>query len=171
MLHGGVVHFRGPGVEHVSGTDLVDELRRVISMRRVLHRVEVIEVPEELVESVNRRQKLVSIPEVVLAELTDDVTHRLEDRGDRGGFGGESQVSACLTHGGEAGPDRKLTRDEVCSTGRTARLGVIVGEEHPLRGQAIEVGSAPRHDAAVVCADVEPADVVCHHEDDVRFAR
>ena len=44
-------------------------------MARVFHRVEVIEVAEELVEAVDRGQELVAIAEVVLAELARGVAH------------------------------------------------------------------------------------------------
>ena len=44
-------------------------------MRRVLHRVEVVEVAEELVEAVHGRQELVEVAEVVLAELAGGVAH------------------------------------------------------------------------------------------------
>jgi hypothetical protein len=36
--------------------------------------------------------------------------------------------------------DGQLAGDEVCTTRRAARLGVIVGEHHALRGQPVEVG-------------------------------
>jgi hypothetical protein len=42
---------------------------RIIRILRFLFRVEVIEVAEELVEAVHRRQMFVAIAEVVLAEL------------------------------------------------------------------------------------------------------
>ena len=51
-------------------------------MGRVLHRVQVIEVAEELVEAVDGRQELVAVAQVVLAELTRGVAHRLQDRRD-----------------------------------------------------------------------------------------
>ena len=42
---------------------------RVVGVLRVLLGVQVVEVPEELVEAVHGRQELVPVPEVVLAEL------------------------------------------------------------------------------------------------------
>ena len=62
-------------MNHVARADLVQQLLRVIGVRRIFHRVEVIEVAEELVEAVNGRQELVEIAEVVLAELARDVAH------------------------------------------------------------------------------------------------
>ena len=60
-------------------------------------------------------------------------------------------------------PVMKLARP-----GRAARLGVVVGEAHALGGELVEVRRPAGHDALVVGADVEPADVVAHDDDDVR---
>ena len=73
---GRVVLVGRPAVEHVARADLVLQLLRVVRMRRVLHRVEVVEVAEELVEAVHRGQVLVAVAEVVLAELAGGVAHR-----------------------------------------------------------------------------------------------
>ena len=47
-------------------------------MGRVFHRVEMIEVAEELIEAVDGRQELVEVAQVVLAELAGGISHRLE---------------------------------------------------------------------------------------------
>ena len=44
---------RSPSMDHVARPDLVQERLRVVAMGRILHRVEVIEVAEELVEAVH----------------------------------------------------------------------------------------------------------------------
>ena len=67
------------------------------------------------------------------------------------------------------GADRQLAGDEVGATRRAARLGVIVGEPHALGGKLVEVRRPARHDALVIGADVEPADVVAHDDDDIRW--
>ena len=59
-------------------------------MRGVFHRVEVIEIAEELVEAVDRGQELVAVAQVVLAELAGGVALRLERGGDGAGFGRQS---------------------------------------------------------------------------------
>ena len=86
-----------------------------------------------------------------------------------GAWAGMPTVGTRLADGGQAGADRQLAGDEVGTAGRAARLGVVVGEEHALGGQPVEVRRPPGHDAAVVGADVEPADVVAHDEHDVRL--
>ena len=156
-------------VEHVARTDLVLELRRVVGVSGILHRVQVIEVAEELVEAVDGRQVLVAIAEVVLAELAGGVAHRLERGRDRRRLVRNADRGARLADRRQAGADRELAGDEVRAPGGAARLGVVVGEQHPFGGQLVEVRRPAGHDAAVVGADVEPADVVTHDEEDVRL--
>ena len=52
-------------------------------MLRLLLGVQVVEVAEELVEAVRRRQVLVAVAEVVLPELARRVAERLQQLGDR----------------------------------------------------------------------------------------
>ena len=139
-------------------------------MERVLHRVEVIEVAEELIEAVHRRQDTRCgrrdgscrtgrwrSPALLSTVAMVGACGRHADRG------------AGLADGGQAGADRQLAGDEVGAAGGAARLGVVVGEEHAFGGELVEVRRLARHHAAVVGADVEPADVVAHDEEDVRF--
>ena len=135
----------------------------------VRHRVEVVEVAEELVEAVHRRQELVEVAEVVLAELAGRVALRLQGGGDRRGLGRHADVGAGLADGGHAGADRQLAGDEVGAAGGAARLRVVVGEQHAFGGELVEVRRLSRHDAAAVGADVEPADIVAHDDEDVRL--
>ena len=137
-------------------------------MAGVLHRVEVIEVAEELVEAVHRRQELVLVAEVVLAELAGGVAHALEGGRDGGGLGRKAGRRAGLADGRHAGADRQLAGDEVGAPRRAACLGIVVGEQHALGGDLVEVRRAARHHAAVIGADVPDADVVAHDDDDVR---
>ena len=73
-------------VDHVARADLVQQLLRVAGVRGVFHRVEVIQVAEELVEAVDGGQELVEVAEVVLAELARGVAQVLERGGDRAGL-------------------------------------------------------------------------------------
>ena len=165
--HGGVVHVRGPGMDHVPRAHRGLERGRVVAMARVLHRVEVIEVAEELVEAVHRGQELVQIAQVVLPELAGRVAHGLERCGDGRRLRGHADRRAGLADGGHPRADWQLAGDEVRPPRRAARLGVVVGEAHPLGREPVEVGCPPPHDALVVGADIEPADVVTHDHDDI----
>ena len=140
---------------------------RVSRMAMVFHRVEVIEVAEELVEAVHRRQELVQVAQVVLAELPGGVAHRLQRGGDRRRLRRHADRRARLADRREAGADRQLAGDEVGAARGAARFGVVVGEAHAFGREPVEVRRAHRHDALVVGADVRPADVVAHDHDDV----
>ena len=67
---------RGPNFALNSGS------LRIVGILRLLLRVQVVEVAEELVEPVHGGQELVAVAEVVLAELAGRVAERLEQIGD-----------------------------------------------------------------------------------------
>ena len=113
------------------------------------------------------RQEFVLIAKVVLAELAGGVAQSFERGGNRYGLRGYADGCAGLTDRGHAGADRQLAGDEVGAACRAARLGVVIGEQHALGGELVEVRRAARHHAAVVGADVPHADVVAHDDDDV----
>ena len=112
-------------------------------MRRVFHRVEVIEVAEELVEAVDGRQELVPVAQMVLAELAGGVALRFERGGNRDSLGWKAGLGTRLADRGHAGADGQLAGDEVGAPRRAARFRVVVGEEHAFLGQLVEVGVLP----------------------------
>jgi hypothetical protein len=88
-LFGGIVAVGGPGVEDPARREFAAKrgeiaCARIVRVLRVFLRVEVIEVAEELVEAVHRRQESIQIAEVVLAELASRVAEWLEQLRDRG---------------------------------------------------------------------------------------
>ena len=167
-LHRRIVAVGRPGMDHVAGTDFGQQRLRVVAVGRVFHRVEVIEVAIELIEAVHGRQELVEVAEVVLAELAGGVAHGFQRRRDGRRLRRHADRGAGLADRGKAGADRQFAGDEVGASCRAARLGVVVGEAHAFGGELVEVWRPARHDALVVGADVEPADVIAHDEDDVR---
>src|SRR6185369_3834306 len=74
------------------------QLLRVVWMTGVFHCIQVIEISEEFIEPVNRRQKLVFVAKVVLAELTGGVAHSLECSGDRHRLSRQTDGCAGLTN-------------------------------------------------------------------------
>ena len=133
----------------------------------IRHGVEVVEIAEELIEAVQRRQELVEVAEVVLAELAGGIALRLERGGNGASLGRHADVGAGLADGRQPRAQGDLAGDEGGPARRAAGFGVVVGEQHALRGQLVEVRRLAGHHAAVVGADVEPADVVAHDEHDV----
>ena len=77
-------------LEHAARAPLGLERRvlRVVGQLRLFLGVEVVEVAEELVEAVDRRQRLVAVADVVLAELAGRVAEALEQPADRTGRAG-----------------------------------------------------------------------------------
>src|SRR3954452_22803394 len=105
-----------------------------------------IQIPEELIEAVNRRQELVAVTQVVLAELARGLAYRLEHGCNGRGFIWNAERRAGLADRGEAGADGQLAGDEVRAPGRATRLRVVVSEPHALRSQPIQVGRPTGHD-------------------------
>jgi hypothetical protein len=127
----------------------------------------VVQVAEELVEAVQGRQVLVSVAEVVLAELAGRVAERLEQLGDGRVLGLQADRRRWDPHLGEAGAEHALAGDERRPPGRAALLAVGVGEPHPLVGDPVDVGRAVAHQAVAVAAQVGDADVVTPDDQDV----
>ncbi len=128
-----------------------------------------IQIAEEFVEAVDRRQILVQVAEVVLAELAGGVALCFERGGERAGFFRDADIGTGLADGGEARTEWNFAGDEVRATCRATGFGVIVGEHHSFGGQLVEVWRFAGHDALVIGADVKPTHVVAHDDDNVGF--
>ena len=55
--HRGVIVVSGPAMHHVARADYVQQVLRIVRMCRVFHRIEVIQIAEELVEAVDGGQE------------------------------------------------------------------------------------------------------------------
>ncbi len=66
---------------------------------------------------------------------------------------------------------QRLPGDERRAPGGAGLLRVVVGEDRAFLGDAVDVGRAIAHHAAVVGADVPVADVVAEDDEDVGFCR
>ena len=87
----------GVAVDHTARTESFTEVREILLVRVVTQLglffgIEVVQVAEELVEAVVRRQELVAISEVVLAELCGGVTLRFEGASDRRVFTAHAEI-------------------------------------------------------------------------------
>src|SRR5215467_1227159 len=71
-------------MEHTARPELLLEfwILGIVGKFRFLFRIQVIQVAEELVETMHGRQVFIPIAEMVLAELTGGVPERLEGFGD-----------------------------------------------------------------------------------------
>ena len=145
-------------------------LGRIVLVLGFLLRVEVVQVAEELVEAVHRRQELVPVAEVVLAELARGVPLRLERRGDGGVLGAQADVGAGEADLGETGSIRVLSGDERRPAGRAALLAVVVGEADTFGCDAVDVGSPISHQPIAVATQIADPDVVTPDDQDVGLA-
>jgi hypothetical protein len=168
-IDGGIVDVRRDAMQNVARPDLVLQVLRIVRMEGIFHRIQMVEIAPELVEAMQGRQIFVAIAEMVLAELARGVAHRLEHRCDRRRLRRHADGRPRLPHRGEARAHRQLPGDEIGAARGAARLGVIVGEERAVRCQLVEIGRPTRHHAAVIGADIEPADIVAHDEKNVRL--
>ena len=106
-----------PAAKHPTRPEALLEVREVLGVRivrvlRLLLGVQVVEVAEELVEAVARRQVLVAIPEVILPELAGRVAERLQELRDRRVPGLEPGLGTRQPHLAQPRPVRALARDE-----------------------------------------------------------
>ena len=127
-----------------------------------------VEIAVKLVKTVHRRQKLIAVAQVVFAKLAGAVTERLKDFGQGGVLFLEPQRRAGNADGSHAGANRVLTSNERRTPGGTARVRVVIGEQHALLGDAIDVRRVAHH-AVRVGADVPHADVVAKNNKDIGF--
>ena len=111
----------------------------------------------------------VAVTDMVLAELAGRITEVLQKLRNRWVLSAETLHRAGEADLSQAGADRLLAGDEGGAASGATLLAVEVGEHRALSGDPIDVRGAIPHDAVVVAADVEPADVVAHDEQDVRM--
>ena len=138
--------------------------RRIVAQLRFLLGIQVVEVAEELVEAVHRRQVLVLVAEVVFAELASGITERLKKIGDAGIFGPHAQRGTRDPDLAQAGAKYALPRDECRSACRAALLAVVVRKDHALVGDPIDVGRSVSHHPFREATQVRLADIVAPYD-------
>ena len=141
--------------------------RRVLRIVRIVGfflGIEVVEVSEELIESVHGGQMLIAIAEVVLAELAGGIAETLHEIPNRRILEAETKRRARRADLGEACTDRRLARNKGGASGSATLLPIEIREHRAFFGDAIDVRCLVTHDAVVVATGVEPANVVGHDE-------
>ncbi len=107
---------------------------------------------------------------MILAEFRGRVTEMFQQPSEGRHLFADADRVVGQTHHMQTGSDRKLAGDERRSTRGAAGLGVIVGEAHAFRGDAVDIGRIAAHHAVVVAAQVRPTQVVGHDHQDIRFS-
>jgi hypothetical protein len=91
---------------------------------------------------VNRRQELVAVAEMVLAELPGRIAERLEQLGERRVLVRKAFLRAGQPDLEQAGAHRALPGDEGGAAGGAGLLAVVVREDRAFVGDAVDVGCA-----------------------------
>ena len=171
-IDGRIVLVGGLGLEHAARAELgaVGRVLRIVGQFRLFLGVEMVEVAEELVEPVDRRQRLVAVADVVLAELARGVAEVLEQAADGGIELAHAHRRAREAHLGKAGANAMLAGEERRAAGGARLLAVVVEEPDALSRDAVDVGRFVAHQPVAVGADVGDADVVAEDDEDVGLA-
>src|SRR5262245_19353303 len=174
LVHRRVIGVGGLAVHYAARTEPFAKVRKVLRVRviwqfRLFLGVQVVEVAEELVETVDRRQIFVAVAEVVLAHLAGRISQWLQELGDGRVFLVETNRSGRQTDFGQPGAQSVLAGDERGSPGRAALLAVAVGEAHTLLRDAVDIGRAIPHQPVAIATEVGDADVVPPDDDDIWF--
>ena len=125
----------------------IGRVLRIVRQLRLFLGVEVIEVAEELVEAVHRRQRFVAVADVVLAELAGGVAEVLEQAADRGIELAHAHRRAGEADLGQSGANAVLTGEERRAAGGARLLAVVVQELDALAGDAVDVRRLVAHQA------------------------
>jgi hypothetical protein len=164
-----------PAVQHPAGAEVLAEVGEVlrcwiVPQLRFLFGIQVIEVAEELIETVHRRQMLIPVAQMVLAELAGGVAMRLEQLGDGRVLGTHPHGGARQAHLAQPRAEHALAHNEGGATRRAALLAVAIGKEHAFVGDAVYVGRLVAHHAPAVAAEVPVTDVISPDDQNVGFS-
>ena len=146
-IDGLVVHPRPCSPARRAGRTWLSERRvfRIVRQLRLLLGVQVVEVAVELIEAVDRRQELVAVAEMVLAELAGRVAERLQQFGD-------GRVCPCASRA--ANPARRpLVGRCAIRTGPVINDGATGGAALLRRSTSVNISAFFRHAVDVGCLD------------------
>ena len=148
-IDGGIVVVGRLALEHAARAELgeIGRVLRIVRQLRLFLGVEMIEVAEELVEAVHRRQRFVAVADVVLAELARGVAEVLEQAADRGIELAHAHRRAGEADLAQAGADDVLAGEERRAAGGARLLAVVMKELDAFVGDAIDVRRLVAHQA------------------------
>src|SRR5262249_16005622 len=133
--------------------------RRLVDVQEayLLHGIDVIEVPPELLEAVRGGKCIGMIAEVVLAELSCRVTEIDQDLCKAWRGGSEVRRTERALRRNHTCAHRSHASNEGVASRRAARLGVVGHEPPALLGDAIDIWCFTHHQALVIAAWLHPA--------------
>ena len=128
-----------------------------------------IEIAEELIESMGGGQIPVFITEMVFAELAGGVAQGFKQLGDGDILGLKADIGARHTDFGQTGAVRALPGDKGRPAGRTTLLAVVIRKAHPFAGDPVDVGRAVAHQTVGVTTQVGDTDIIAPDDENVGF--
>ncbi|MNE72714.1 hypothetical protein D3C80_1686790 [compost metagenome] len=158
-------------MDHPARAVLLPEFRvfRVVVGFRLFLGVHVVEVAEELVETMVGRQMPVAITQVILAKLAGGIALLFHHITDRRCPVRNAMLGARHSDRQQAGAEGVLAQREGRAAGGAGLLAIGVGEQCAFPCDAVDVGGLVAHHPLVVGADIEHADIVTKDHQDVRF--
>src|SRR5262245_5337011 len=166
-----VVLVNCPAFQHPARTEFFATvgILWIVRILRLLLGVQMVQVAEEFVETVHRRQVFVTVAKVVLAELPGRVAEMLEELRDARILETEPKLCARKADLGETGSDRRLSGDEGGAPCGAALLAIEVGKHRAFSSDAGEVWRTIAHDALGIGTELKPTYVVRHDEENIRL--
>jgi hypothetical protein len=116
-----------------------------------------------------RRQIIVLVAKMILAELPGSVTKRLQRLSYRDVSLLKTNRRTQRANLREPRPYRRLPGDKRRSSGGAAILCIVVGEGHPFFTDAVNVGGRIADQSMRIAADVRLSDVIAEDDEDVWF--
>src|SRR5262245_12421304 len=104
---------------------------------------------------------------MILADLGSGIPLRLEQIGDRRIFFLHTRLGSGHANLRQPRSHAVLAGDKRGATGGAALLTVVVGEDHPVFGDAVDVWGPIPHQSAGVSADVRLTDIIAPNDDNV----
>ena len=168
-LFGWVINVCCDAIQQTARAKRIQKFRvlRIVIVFGLFFSIQVIEVAVELIKAVDRRQKLVAIAQVVLADLCCRVTHRFEQFRNRWIFCLNPLRGARHANREQSGTEGVLAEDERRASRSAGLLCVVVSEHDPFFGNSINVRRTAAHQTSVVGADVTDTNVVAPDDQDV----
>ena len=113
---------------------------------------------------------LITIAQMVLAELAGGVAHRLQQHGNGGVFRAHAFRRTGQAHLGKARTQGALAGDEGGTAGGAGIFTIGIGEDRAFFGDTVNIGRAIAHHAHVVGRDIGPADIIAENHQNIRPA-
>jgi len=158
-------------MNHTARTEFLLQFRifEIVLVLRFLLGVEVIEITEELVETMVCWQMFVAVTEMVLAELASGIAVHLEQAGNAWVFLAHPLLGARQTNLGQTGAEDTLSCNKGGPAGSAGLFAVVIGKGQTLVGNAINVRGLVADHTVRVGADVGLTHAVTPDYQDVRF--